>query len=76
MDRVADALAQGVVRVWHEADGWGVIVSPATPGGCLVLESALDMHALDTLRVGQRVVFTWEATDHAEFTHRAVRVRP
>ena len=24
----------GTVRVWHRDEGWGVIDSPETPGGC------------------------------------------
>jgi cold shock protein len=26
--------AAGTVRVWHREEGWGVIDSPETPGGC------------------------------------------
>jgi CspA family cold shock protein len=29
-----DVQSVGTVRVWHREEGWGVIDSPDTPGGC------------------------------------------
>jgi CspA family cold shock protein len=31
---VVDVQSVGTVRVWHREEGWGVIDSPDTPGGC------------------------------------------
>ncbi len=30
-------LSTGTVRKWQEDEGWGVIDSPHTPGGCLAI---------------------------------------
>lgn len=62
-----------LVREWHADDGWGVLDSPATPGGCWahfsVLDGALELHA------GQQVELDHEVADQDGFSYRATRVR-
>ncbi len=61
----------GLVRVWHFADGWGVIDSHDTPGGAYVLPHALRVEAVADLdgspemglRPGTEVEFEWSAID-------------
>jgi CspA family cold shock protein len=31
---VVDVRSTGTVRIWYRSEGWGVIDSPDTPGGC------------------------------------------
>lgn len=66
----------GVVREWHDEEGWGVVDSPATPGGCWAHFSAVAVDGYRTLTAGQRVELEHEAADQDGFAHRAVRVWP
>ncbi|KRF30731.1 cold-shock protein [Nocardioides sp. Soil805] len=67
---------QGVVREWHDDEGWGVIDSEATPGGCWAHFSSVLVAGQLTLRVGQPVTFTFEVVDQDGFSHRSVEVWP
>ncbi len=67
---------QGQVRVWHPGDGWGVIDSPATPGGCWTHYSALLVAGYRTIEVGAAVELSFEAADQDGFSFRAVEVWP
>lgn len=70
-------MSRGVVREWHPEDGWGVIDSPDTPGGCWVLYAHIDMPPPAELHVGQHVDFSFEpVTSQDGYTWRAVSVRP
>jgi CspA family cold shock protein len=70
-------MSHGVVREWHREDGWGVIDSPATPGGCWVLYSHIDMPPPAELQIGQQVAFSFEqVTSQDGYQWRAVVVRP
>jgi cold shock protein len=42
--------SQGVVREWHDEDGWGVLDSEATPGGCWAHFSAVLVDGYRSLR--------------------------
>ena len=53
-------MEQGTVREWHDDLGWGVIDSPATPGGCWAHFSTIEMPGYKTLEPGQTVHFTPE----------------
>jgi CspA family cold shock protein len=68
------ASARGVVRVWHAAEGWGVIDSVATPGGCWAHFSALAVAGYREAPAGQAVDFEFEETRQDGFDYRAVRV--
>jgi cold shock CspA family protein len=66
----------GVVRVWHRDDGWGVVDSPQTPGGCWVHLGVVDMPAHRELRAGQQVLLEVEDADQDGYAYRATRVEP
>ncbi|QCQ91173.1 cold shock domain-containing protein [Rhodococcus sp. SGAir0479] len=72
---VAGAIsATGTVREWHTEDGWGVIDSTSTPGGCWVSFSAVVGTGFRTLTVGRTVDFEWEhVTDQDGYRYRATR---
>lgn len=67
-------MATGVVREWHDDEGWGVLDSDETPGGCWAHFSSLSMPGLRRATAGQRVTFTYERADQDGFSHRAVDV--
>ena len=47
--------------MWHDDQGWGVLDSPDTPGGCWAHFSHLpDAGGLRAAAVGARVSFTFE----------------
>ncbi|MFI0723712.1 cold-shock protein [Streptomyces sp. NPDC021224] len=48
------------VREWSDEDGWGVLDSPETPGGCFGHFSHIRMDGFRTLTAGQRVELVWE----------------
>jgi CspA family cold shock protein len=64
----------GTVRSWYDAEGWGVVDSPETPGGCWTHFSHLAEAGLRALQPGQRVVFRWEAPGQDGYPFRAVQV--
>ena len=67
-------MAVGVVREWHDADGWGVLDSDETPGGCWAHVSYLRMDGHARALPGQRVTFTYEPGPQDGFDYRAVRL--
>jgi CspA family cold shock protein len=67
---------RGTVRAWHDAEGWGVVDSPETPGGCWVHFSHVLVPGHRTLRPGQEVELEHEAAAQDGHAHRAVRVWP
>lgn len=48
---------EGVVTRWSDEDGWGVIDSVATPGGCFAHYAQLNMLGYHTVAVGSKVTF-------------------
>lgn len=66
----------GIVREWHDEDGWGVIDSPQTPGGCWTHFSSIAVAGTRALAPGQRVVLEWEAPGQDHFAYRVTRVWP
>ncbi len=64
------------MREWHDPEGWGVLDSEATPGGCWVHFSAVDVPGIRRLAVGDAVRFTHEAADQDGHAFRATAVRP
>lgn len=65
---------EAVVRLWNEEEGWGVLDSPATPGGCWAHFSALDMGGYATATAGQKARLVFEQAQQDGFAWRAVRV--
>lgn len=71
MDPVA---VRAVVRVWNDHEGWGVLDSPATPGGCWAHFSALDVGGYATAAAGQKARLVYERAQQDGFDWRAVSV--
>jgi cold shock protein len=67
-------MATGVVREWRDEEGWGVLDSDETPGGCWAHFSVLQMAGYRSAVPGQKVVFTYEPGDQDGFGYRAVDV--
>lgn len=65
----------GIVREWHGEEGWGVIDSVDTPGGCWTHQSHLDMEGFRVLHPGQQVDLTFDAHGQDGFPYRAIRVQ-
>lgn len=65
-----------VVRAWHRDEGWGVVDSPETPGGCWVHFSHVRVSGYRELLPGQAVPLDWEEFDQDGFHYRAVAVTP
>ncbi|GAA1541954.1 hypothetical protein GCM10009827_071810 [Dactylosporangium maewongense] len=63
-------------REWRIDEGWGVLDSPDTPGGCWAHFSAIDMPGFRALERGQVVRLDWESPGQDGFDYRAVRVVP
>lgn len=68
--------SSGVVASWSDDQGWGVIDSHETPGGCWVHFSVIssDSGEYRSLTVGQTVKFAWELADQDGFKYRAMSV--
>lgn len=66
----------GTVRSWSAEEGWGVIDSPDTPGGCWVHYGKVAVKGFRGLDPGQRVEFEWELAGQDGFDYRAIRVWP
>lgn len=67
----------GKVRQWLSEEGWGVIDSRETPGGCWAHFSSVARAGYRALASGQSVALEWEAVaDQDGFSYRAVRVWP
>lgn len=76
LDRTAESAVGtvGTVRVWHTEQGWGVVDSPVTPGGCWVHFSAVAGDAVPA--AGDVVTLEWEAGEQDVFAFRGTRLTP
>jgi cold shock protein len=68
--------SQGVVREWHDEEGWGVIDSEATPGGCWAHYSAVLVAGYRRLEEAQVVSFTFEVAEQDGYSFRVVEAWP
>lgn len=66
----------GMVREWSADEGFGVIDSAETPGGCWAHFSAIVMDGYRSLETGQRVSFTFEPASQDGYSYRAITVWP
>lgn len=68
----------GTVARWHDDEGWGVLASADTPGGCWVHFSHVVGDGYRELTAGEAVSFTYERLDAGQeqdgFAFRAVHV--
>lgn len=69
-------MIDGIVREWHEDEGWGVLDAAETPGGCWTHYSALELPGLETVSPGDLVAFEFESGPQDGFAFRATRVFP
>ena len=71
-------MAKAKVRDWYAEEGWGVVDSPETLGGCFVHYSNLVMSGYRELTPGAEVDLEWEAPGFKQdgYDFRAVSVRP
>jgi CspA family cold shock protein len=63
------------VRVWHDEEGWGVLDSLETPGGCFVSWAHIDHDGYRSLGGVSEVLLDWEAAPEDGYPYCAVRVR-
>jgi CspA family cold shock protein len=68
--------SSGTVSRWSDDEGWGVIASSDTPGGCWAHFSVLDLRGHHSLDPGEIVDFEWEEIEQDGYAYRAVQVRP
>ena len=61
----------GQVREWQDEEGWGVLDSLDTAGGCWAHFSAVDGQGYKSLRAGQSVEFRYERAQQDGFAYRA-----
>lgn len=66
--------SEGRVREWHDEDGWGVLDSASTPGGCWAHFSHLMLEGYRSLERGSVVTFTFEPVQQDGYDYRAVAV--
>lgn len=66
-------VTMGTVRDWHGDEGWGILDSDETPGGCWVHFSHLTMPGYRTLQAGQVLEFEWETAAQDGYSFRATR---
>ncbi|MBM2620064.1 cold shock domain-containing protein [Actinoplanes sp. LDG1-06] len=64
----------GTVRDWNADEGWGVLDSEATPGGCWAHFGAILADGYRALAAGQAVSFEFETADQDGYAFRAVAV--
>ena len=68
--------SSGTVREWHSGDGWGVIDSPETPGGCWAHFSAVLVAGYRSLEAGQEVELLFDVAEQDGFSFVALEVWP
>jgi CspA family cold shock protein len=64
----------GIVREWHDDEGWGVVDSDAAPGGCWVSFGSVLMDGYRSLEPGRAVSFEFEPGPQDGYAYRAVAV--
>ena len=68
-------MAIGVVREWHDDEGWGVLDSDETPGGCWAHFSSLMLPGYRRAAAGDRVSFTHSRAAQDGFHYVALEVK-
>ncbi|MEU2742698.1 cold shock domain-containing protein [Streptomyces sp. NPDC007095] len=76
--RKVAAVVTATVREWSDEEGWGVLDSPETPGGCFGHYADIQAPGFRTLSPGQQVDLTWEAPGFKQdgYDYRAVSIIP
>ncbi len=63
------------IRVWHD-EGWGVVDSPETPGGCWAHFSDVPGSRYIAFAPGDPVWLDWESPGQDGYPYRATQLRP
>lgn len=63
----------GSVRIWHDEEGWGILDSDSTPGGCWAHFPHIVGPGYRTLKPGQSVTFDWETAEQDGYSFRAIQ---
>jgi CspA family cold shock protein len=76
--RKVAAVVLATVREWSDEEGWGVLDSPETPGGCFGHYADIQAPGFRTLSPGQQVDLVWEAPGFKQdgYDYRAVNIVP
>jgi CspA family cold shock protein len=69
-------LVTATVRQWSSEEGWGVLDSPETPGGCWAHFSVVRSPGYRELAAGQVVRLAWEPAVQDGYDYRATTVVP
>ncbi|MFJ4715082.1 cold-shock protein [Streptomyces sp. NPDC088785] len=71
-------MVTATVREWWDEEGWGVLDSSETPGGCWGHYSDIQRPGFRTLSPGQTVDLKWEAPGFLQdgYPFRAVAIVP
>jgi CspA family cold shock protein len=69
-------MTEGRVREWDDEQGFGVIDSDDTPGGCGAVFAVIQAEGYRTLRPGQFVRFRFIAARQDDCDFQAVEVIP
>jgi CspA family cold shock protein len=64
----------GIVREWHSDEGWGVIDSDATPGGCWAHFGSVLTSGYRSLNAGDTISFEFQRGSQDGYAYRAVAV--
>jgi cold shock protein len=67
-------VVKAVVRSWDSGEGWGILASAKTPGGCWAHYSVIEMRGYKTLEVGQVVDVEWKTPGQDGFDFCATRI--
>jgi CspA family cold shock protein len=67
---------ESLVREWRSEEGWGVLDSAETPGGCWAHYSSIAASGYREVCAGQRVRLKWESPGQDGYDFRAVRIIP
>jgi cold shock protein len=70
-------MIKATVREWYEEEGWGVLDSAETPGGCFAHFSDIELDGYRTLENGQTVWIEFEQPGFKQdgYDYRATTVR-
>ncbi|MFB8318351.1 cold-shock protein [Streptomyces sp. NPDC056465] len=76
--RTVAAAVRATVREWSDEEGWGVLDSSETPGGCFGHYADIQAPGFRTLSPGQQVDLVWEAPGFKQdgYDYRAVSIVP
>jgi CspA family cold shock protein len=67
---------QGSIRSWDDEQGWGVLDSADTPGGCWAHFSVVRGAGLGAMQPGAPVLFDFEVGEQDGYSYRATDVTP